>query len=107
MPHSDVRTFCARHRYRPLILRVAVLVLVQISPVHEGRPATAGLVTDREKMTTGVSAETRACRRPGGGGPGLLRNLYGSAFTAGLHAAVLVAGIVSLLAAAVPLSIRR
>ena len=54
-----------------------------------------------------VSAETRACRRPGGGGPGLLRNLYGSAFTAGLHAAVLVAGIVSLLAAAVPLSIRR
>jgi EmrB/QacA subfamily drug resistance transporter len=32
--------------------------------------------------------------------PGLLHDLYGSAFTAGLHAAVLAAGITSLLAAA-------
>jgi MFS transporter, DHA2 family, methylenomycin A resistance protein len=35
--------------------------------------------------------------------PGLLRELYGSAFTAGLHVAVLVAGIISLLAAALAL----
>jgi MFS transporter, DHA2 family, methylenomycin A resistance protein len=35
--------------------------------------------------------------------PGLLHALYGSAFTVGLHAAVFVAGIISLLAAAVAL----
>jgi MFS transporter, DHA2 family, methylenomycin A resistance protein len=35
--------------------------------------------------------------------PGLLHDLYGSAFTTGLHAAVLVAGIISLLAAALAL----